>query len=389
MELVKVNELKSHPRNKEFFDDIVGDNWEQFLESVRQNGVIEPIVITQDKMIVSGHQRVRSCIELGIETIHARIKLYSENVERKLSLEDVVLEELILTNLRQRGIGNPNAMKMGRCIVELERINGIMRGNNQHKDVGSPTSKTQKDLADEIGINKDTLVNYKKLTKLIPELQELTSDGKITAKVGQTIFSKMNEEEQRKMLNAIGKDKLSKMNTDQVKQTVDIIKDNEKENIETIKEIIKVIPPDDYEEMKKYIKLYENEVEEKKKELHKATLLIQDMRASNENIAKAESKRKDLDKQIRQAEGELNDINKLYGDATNTLKKQRQLNELIDKHKDVMKLMESKFTGFKPHKMGEDNFKAIIQEYKDCLYSAITFVEDLEGKTKYIEVEEI
>lgn len=34
-------------------------------------------------------------------------------------------EDLIETNIRQRGIGNPNPVKLGRCIKELERIYGI------------------------------------------------------------------------------------------------------------------------------------------------------------------------------------------------------------------------------------------------------------------------
>ena len=34
------------------------------------------------------------------------------------------LEDLVETNIRQRGIGNPNPIKLGRCIKELERIYG-------------------------------------------------------------------------------------------------------------------------------------------------------------------------------------------------------------------------------------------------------------------------
>ena len=66
MQQINVNELKPHPRNNEFFDDMTGEKWKEFLESIKIRGVIEPIVITPDKTIVSGHQRVRACKELGI-----------------------------------------------------------------------------------------------------------------------------------------------------------------------------------------------------------------------------------------------------------------------------------------------------------------------------------
>ena len=36
MQPINIGELKPHPRNNEFFDDITGSNWEQFLDSMRE-----------------------------------------------------------------------------------------------------------------------------------------------------------------------------------------------------------------------------------------------------------------------------------------------------------------------------------------------------------------
>lgn len=69
MQQININELKPHPRNNEFFDDMTDEKWKEFIDSIKTRGVIEPIVITHDKIIVSGHQRVRACKELGIKTI--------------------------------------------------------------------------------------------------------------------------------------------------------------------------------------------------------------------------------------------------------------------------------------------------------------------------------
>ena len=54
MQQININELRSHPRNNEFFDDITGDSWKAFLESIESSGIIEPIVVTQNMVIVSG-----------------------------------------------------------------------------------------------------------------------------------------------------------------------------------------------------------------------------------------------------------------------------------------------------------------------------------------------
>ena len=70
-------------------------------------------------------------------------------------------------------------MKLGRCIKELERIYGISKGNNQHSRLPNNSVSSQDDLAKEIGISVDTLQNYKKLTELVPELQDLVETGNI------------------------------------------------------------------------------------------------------------------------------------------------------------------------------------------------------------------
>lgn len=96
MQMMKVNDLIPHPRNTEFFDDMTGEKWNEFLESVKTSGVIEPIVITQDKVIVSGHQRVRACKELGIEEVKCFIKYYDSD-------EDV-LKDYITCNTYKLGV---------------------------------------------------------------------------------------------------------------------------------------------------------------------------------------------------------------------------------------------------------------------------------------------
>lgn len=147
----------------------------RLLESIRKHidenkrGNREPIIITQGMTIISGHQRVRAAKELNMHTIMVDIRKY-EN-------DDKVLKDLIETNIRQRGIGNPNPVKLGRCIKELERIYGIQNGGNRGNQYVMPDPKVsevpnQEQLAEMIGISVDTLNNYKKLTELIPELED-------------------------------------------------------------------------------------------------------------------------------------------------------------------------------------------------------------------------
>lgn len=96
----------------------------------------------------------------------------------------VIIQICIETNIRQRGIGNPNPIKLGRCIKELERIYGIQHGatsfqGNQHNEVSPKISESpnQEQLAAQMGISVDTLQNYKMLADMIPELEDLVIQG--------------------------------------------------------------------------------------------------------------------------------------------------------------------------------------------------------------------
>ena len=98
-------------------------------------------------------------------------------------MEDEILADLIETNIRQRGIGNPNPVKLGRCIKELERIYGIQNGGDRKSDINNfnlkypDAPKTEREFADRLGITQQTLQNYKKLTEMIPELEDLVDTG--------------------------------------------------------------------------------------------------------------------------------------------------------------------------------------------------------------------
>lgn len=97
---VPVDELKPLPNNIDYFPDMKGRNYLNFLGNIEKNGVIQPIIITRDNTIISGHQRVRACKDLGIETIPA-FYLYSEN-ENNYSLNDLLLHEFFISNFHTR-----------------------------------------------------------------------------------------------------------------------------------------------------------------------------------------------------------------------------------------------------------------------------------------------
>ena len=177
-------------------------------------------MVTPGKVIVSGHQRVRACKELGLETIKAVVKDYES--------EDDVLKDLIETNICRRGIGNLNKVKLGRCIIELERIYGIQHGGKRKSGARPNNSvlRTQRELADKLDISVDTLQNYKKLTQMIPELEELVDTGVVTVTAALAVVKELIPEEQRELVSMI--DPRERLNKTIAENMIEEIKDQEK-----------------------------------------------------------------------------------------------------------------------------------------------------------------
>lgn len=146
MQQININELKPHPRNNEFFDDMSGDKWNEFLDSVKSRGVIEPIVITHDKMIVSGHQRVRACKELGIKTVMCDVHTY-EN-------EDDIFLAMLYSNI-ERVKYIPSELERVRICVAIENIY-----KKREKLIKSKRDELIKNYRNEISRNRVKLINY-------------------------------------------------------------------------------------------------------------------------------------------------------------------------------------------------------------------------------------
>ena len=206
MEQIAITKLKPHPMNSQFFDDMTGDSWTEFLESIKTSGVIEPIIATTNYIVVSGHQRLRACKELGIKEVPVVLRFYAD--------DDAILKDLIETNIRQRGMIGGSQVKLGRRIKELERIYGIRQGyigetRGSNGTLGKSTM-TQSDLAEQLGIDLNTLKRAKQLATLPQEIQDMVESGKITPSTASRVIARLSPDEQLQLIEELpAKDKFT------------------------------------------------------------------------------------------------------------------------------------------------------------------------------------
>lgn len=201
----EVGILKDHPRNSYFFDDITGEKWNEFLLSIKRNGVLTPLVVTPEYIIVSGHQRKRACVELGIPRVKCDIVQFAS--------EDDVLLALIDSNIRQRGIVNSPSVKLGRILLELERIK-----NAQENGRTAESATSKKAIQEQVGIDRKVASRAKTLATLPDGYEELLNNGVISARTAIDIVSKLKPEEQVELFKSL--DATQRYTQKQIQQAV-------------------------------------------------------------------------------------------------------------------------------------------------------------------------
>lgn len=223
---IKTSELKPHPQNNYYFDDMEGDAWDSLLQSISTSGVTNAITINDKKVIISGHQRIRACNVLGINEVSYKMIQY-ENEEKEI-------KDLIESNLRQRVLGNTNPVKLGRCFEFLNNWYGFIQGTNQYSFTKVLCSsekhnpKNQTELAESYGITQQTMNNYMRMASMIPELEDLVDTGIVTKDTALAIIKNLTSDEQRELISSM--DITKKITKKEAKKYIDEIKSLKKEN---------------------------------------------------------------------------------------------------------------------------------------------------------------
>lgn len=110
--VVSTGLLKPHPLSERLYGKLepLSDPFIQLRDSIRQHGILEPLVVTRDNVIISGHSRHQIALVLN---------LYEVPVVRVKPADELALEEMLIHSNRQR---EKTAEQKAREVRELKRI---------------------------------------------------------------------------------------------------------------------------------------------------------------------------------------------------------------------------------------------------------------------------
>ena len=115
---IPVTQLEPHKKNSTLFPQVKGDDWVVFLASIETRGILQPLVVTpsfrsdENYTIVSGHNRCRAAMELGIEKLPCEIREYH-------TPQDLLID-LIAINLDQRQYTAADRVRLSMELLEIE-----------------------------------------------------------------------------------------------------------------------------------------------------------------------------------------------------------------------------------------------------------------------------
>lgn len=166
---------------------------EELASSIKQHGIIQPLVLRRvnDKYeIIAGERRYKAATLAGLTTVPAIIS----NIDDNKSAEVAIVENVQRRNLTP---------------IEEAR---------SYKNLLDKGYLTQSELAKKMGISQSAIANKLRLLNLDEEVQQALLNNQISERHARSLLVLENNEEQKKWLNKILKERLT------VRQLDDAIK---------------------------------------------------------------------------------------------------------------------------------------------------------------------
>ncbi|MBF2004887.1 MAG: ParB N-terminal domain-containing protein [Chlorogloeopsis fritschii C42_A2020_084] len=168
MPFIDINRVNILPNRRPLNDQKVAE----LMESIKANGLLNPITLDQNLNLVAGLHRLTACKLIGLNEIECCIITCEDKDHARLAEID---ENLIRSEL--------DALERSELWLERDRILERMGlrakvGDNQFTQRGgeilSPPPKTTLELAQEIGYTERTLQYGKQIAKnIVPEVKEM------------------------------------------------------------------------------------------------------------------------------------------------------------------------------------------------------------------------
>lgn len=182
-----IDDFPDHP-----FQVRMDEDMQQLVESVKERGVLTPITLRQKEdgryEIVSGHRRKKACELAGFETVRAEV--------REMTKDEAIIYMVESNFQRSQILPSEKAFSYKMRLEAMKRQAGRPAKDNSDPVGPNLGTRSNEELAKEVGDSTTQIKRYIRLTELIPEILQMVDDGKIAFRPAVEI-SYLSEVEQR------------------------------------------------------------------------------------------------------------------------------------------------------------------------------------------------
>ena len=187
-----------HPFEGHPFRVVDDEEMQKTVESVKQYGVLTPAIARPDPdggyEIISGHRRMRACELAGIETLPVIVRDMDD---------DTAIIFMVDANLQREHILPSERAFAYRMKLEAMKHQAGRPSKENYSQVGNNSGKTSsQEMAEELGISKNQIFRFIRLTELIPEIRDMVDEKKIAFNPAVEL-SYLKPEEQKEFLEAM------------------------------------------------------------------------------------------------------------------------------------------------------------------------------------------
>ena len=182
------------------------EEFESLKQSIKVNGLLIPLVVNQDNILLDGYHRYKVCQELGIKP-EVQVKVFPRLLEEKLFMINVNLKRRQLTDCQKVELGEalkPIYKELARRnslsnLRQNAKINDSSHNNLLTRSTGSfdPLGRVNEIIAKEIGLSTTTYQRGETILKEAPALwKNQVRTGKIAINKAYTIHKRNLKKEE-------------------------------------------------------------------------------------------------------------------------------------------------------------------------------------------------
>ena len=193
MPLSDLHPFEGHP-----FKVLDDELMEQTVESIRQIGVVSPLIVRPDPEggfeILSGHRRLHAAQLAGLETVPVIVNEMDD---------DAAIIFMVDSNLQRENILPSERAFSYKMKLEAMKHQAGRPSKENDSQLGNNFGKlSSEEMAEELGTSKNQIFRYIRLTNLIPEILDMVDEKKIAFNPAVEL-SYLKPSEQKEFLEAM------------------------------------------------------------------------------------------------------------------------------------------------------------------------------------------